>query len=143
MAHSAAAALTPLYLDKDSVVHYNGDPSFGEEYEERCLLGYESQPTKETKASYAIRLKNGLTGRAWQLTHKKAEITTSKWMADAEKDSLAATKLMITTVRAACEWVAPLQKQTAFDELFFNGGRKAGEAVQDHISRRETEYERM
>ena len=56
MAHFAAAAAAAanqaIYSDKDSVVHYNGDPFFGEEYEERCLLGYESQPTKETKASY-------------------------------------------------------------------------------------------
>ena len=59
------------------------------------------------------------------------------------KTPLAATKLMILPVREACERIAPLQKQTAFDEFFFKGARKAGEAVQDYISRRETEYERM
>ena len=142
---SASSAHVPpsLFVDKESVVHYDGDPHLGEEYEDRCLLGYNAQDSKERKAAYPLKLKNALTGRAWTLAHKKPEIATAKLLTDAATDSLAATKTVVATVRSACERLAPLQKQTAFEDFFFQGSRKRGEAVQDYINRREREYERM
>eukprot|EP00959_Pyramimonas_sp_CCMP1952_P267934 5601943-Pyramimonas_sp.AAC.1 len=65
----------PLFVDKEGVVHYNGDPSYGEEFEERAILGYHASEEK-IKKLYAIKLKNSLNGRAWALTRKKAEIST-------------------------------------------------------------------
>eukprot|EP00959_Pyramimonas_sp_CCMP1952_P376598 7888028-Pyramimonas_sp.AAC.1 len=64
----------PLFVDKEGVVHCNGDPSCGEEFEERAILGYHASE-ENTKKLYAIRLNNSLNGRAWTLARKKAEIS--------------------------------------------------------------------
>ena len=104
-------------MDKEGVVHYNGDPAYGEEFEERAILGYHAREEKIQKL-YAVKLKSSLTGRAWNLTRKKAEIATAEVLRKAGGDPLAATKLVIATVRTACERIAPLQKQQASDGFF-------------------------
>eukprot|EP00959_Pyramimonas_sp_CCMP1952_P448968 9401038-Pyramimonas_sp.AAC.1 len=81
---------------------------------------------------------NSLNGPAWTLTRKKAEISAQAVLDEAVNDPLAAVKLVVTTVRQACERIAPLQKQQAFEEYFFRGCRNRTESVQDYISRRET-----
>lgn len=138
-----------LYVDKGSVVHYDGNPKLAEEYEERVMLGFQTLDTKD-KAGYAAKLKNALFGRAWTLCHKKAEIAASKLLeissaeATATSGPLAATKLVVKTVRSACERVAPLLKNQAFEDYFFEKGRRRpNEPVSDYIQRRQNEYERL
>ena len=137
-----------LYVDKNSVVHYDGSPKLAEEYEERVMLGFQTLTTAE-KSGYAAKLKNALFGRAWTLCHRKPEISATKLM-DLSKGSgegqgpLVAVKLVVSTVRKACERVAPLLKNQAFEDFFFEKGRRRhGEPIQDFIQRRENEYERM
>eukprot|EP00972_Heterocapsa_arctica_P082009 12087596-Heterocapsa_arctica.AAC.1 len=56
---------TFVYVDKDGVPH-DGDPSMGEKWAERAILGLGScRLTKETQKAYPLRLKNTLSGRAW------------------------------------------------------------------------------
>ena len=57
-----------LYVDKNSVVHYDGAPKLAEEYEERVMLGFQTLTTAE-RAGYAAKLKNALHGRAWTICH--------------------------------------------------------------------------
>lgn len=48
------------------------------------------------------------------------------------------------TVRVACEKVAPLLKTPTFEDYFFDKGRRRqSESIQDYISRRESEYEKL
>ena len=138
-----------LYVDKNSVVHYNGEPKLAEEYEERVLLGFQTLSETEKKG-YAAKLKNALFGRAWTLCHLKSEISAAKLMTmsqaeeSANNGPTAAVKLVVQTVRKACERVAPLLKNAAFEDFFFERGRrKQGEPIQDFIQRRQNEYERM
>ena len=77
--HSMNSAVhEPFWIDKDSVPHYSGDPRFGEEYEERALLGLDSCSNKEYQKAYASRLKNALFGRAWDMTHKDPRIAATR-----------------------------------------------------------------
>ena len=137
-----------LYVDKSSVVHYDGTPKLAEEYEERVMLGFQALSTAD-KAGYAAKLKNALHGRAWTLCHRKAEISAQKLLDLSEgsgdgQGPQAAVKLLVSTVRKACERVAPLLKNQAFEDFFFERGRRRpGEPIQDFIQRRENEYERM
>eukprot|EP00959_Pyramimonas_sp_CCMP1952_P036926 772427-Pyramimonas_sp.AAC.1 len=63
-----------LFVDREGVVHCNGDPSYGEEFEGRAILGYHASEEK-IKKLYAIKLRNSLHGRAWTLARKKADIS--------------------------------------------------------------------
>ena len=40
----------PVWVDKEQVVHYHGDPSYGEEYAERVWLAYFSLGKEEAKS---------------------------------------------------------------------------------------------
>ena len=138
-----------LWVDKNMVVHYDGNPKFAEEYNERVLLGFQSLSATE-KASYAAKLKNALSGRAWTLVHKRPEISAEKLiqLSSSEPSStsgpLAAVTLLVRTVRQSCERVAPLLKNQVFEEYFFTKGmRRASEPIQDYIQRRQNEYERL
>ena len=137
-----------LYVDKNSVVHYDGAPKLAEEYEERVMLGFQTLTTAE-RAGYAAKLKNALHGRAWTLCHRKPEISGTKLL-DLSKGTgdgqgpQEAVKLVVSTVRKACERVAPLLKNQAFEDFFFEKGkRRSGEPISDFIQRRENEYERL
>ena len=137
-----------LYVDKNSVVHYDGAPKLAEEYEERVMLGFQTLTTAE-RAGYAAKLKNALHGRAWTLCHRKPEISATKLL-DLSKGTgdgqgpQEAVKLVVSTVRKACERVAPLLKNQAFEDFFFEKGkRRSGEPISDFIQRRENEYERL
>ena len=132
----------PVWVDKDGIAHYNGDPAFGEEWQERALLGF-ATVKKEDKQLYALKLKNALSGRAWTMTHKKEEIQVTKLMKDCETDPQKAVMMVLEVVRAACEKVAPIRKNEAFDLFFERGFRKPTEAIQDYINRREREYEQL
>eukprot|EP00959_Pyramimonas_sp_CCMP1952_P371730 7784396-Pyramimonas_sp.AAC.1 len=57
----------PIFVDKEGVVHYNGDPSYGEGFEDRAIFGYLASEEKINKL-HAIKLNNSLNGRAWTLT---------------------------------------------------------------------------
>ena len=139
-----------LYVDpKSNVVHYDGSPKLAEEYEERVWLGFQTVQ-KDDKVSYAAKLKNALFGRAWTLCHRKPEIAAHKLLQLSEAEPSAnagpkaAVQLVVKTVRAACEKVAPLLKTQTFEDYFFDKGRRRlGESIQDYISRRESEYEKL
>ena len=138
-----------VWVDKTGVVHYNGDPKYAEEFEERVWLGFQSL-SKTDQANYAAKLKNALSGRAWTLCHRKAEIAAEKLLSLSESEPStttgpkAAVKLVVKTVRAAVERVAPLLKSQAFEDYFFEKGRrKPGEQISDFIQRRQNEYERL
>ena len=137
-----------VWVDKAGVVHYNGDPKYAEEFEERVWLGFQSL-AKNDQGSYAAKLKNALSGRAWTLCHRKTEISAEKLLTLSESEPSstsgprAAVKL-VKTVRAAVERVAPLLKSQAFEDYFFERGRrKPGEQISDFIQRRQNEYERL
>ena len=152
MSYKGTGAMTDnnsLWVDKNMVVHYDGNPKFAEEYNERVLLGFQSLSATE-KASYAAKLKNALSGRAWTLVHKRPEISAEKLiqLSSSEPSStsgpLAAVTLLVRTVRQSCERVAPLLKNQVFEEYFFTKGmRRANEPIQDYIQRRQNEYERL
>ena len=139
-----------LYVDpKSNVVHCDGNPKLAEEYEERVWLGFQTVQ-KEEKTSYAAKLKNALHGRAWTLCHRKPEIAAQKLLQISEAEPSAnagpkaAVQLVVRTVRAACEKVAPLLKTQTFEDYFFEKGRRRlGESIQDYISPREGEYEKL
>ena len=138
-----------VWVDKSGVVHYNGDPKYAEEFEERVWLGFQSL-VKTDQMNYAAKLKNALSGRAWTLCHRKSEIAAEKLLSLSESDPStttgpkAAVKLVVKTVRAAVERVAPLLKSQAFEDYFFEKGRrKPGEQISDFIQRRQNEYERL
>ena len=105
---------------------------------------------RRRRTSYAAKLKNALHGRAWTLCHRKPEIAAQKLLQISEAEPSAnagpkaAVQLVVRTVRAACEKVAPLLKTQTFEDYFFEKGRRRlGESIQDYISRREGEYERL
>ena len=138
-----------LWVDKAGIVHYNGDPRFAEEYEERVWLGFQSL-TKVDQTTYAAKLKNALSGRAWTLCHRKPEIGAEKLLTLSESEPSTSTgpkiavKLVVKTVRSAVERVAPLLKSQAFEDYFFDKGRRRpGEQISDFIQRRQNEYERL
>ena len=145
----AMADNNSLWVDKSMVVHYDGNPKFAEEYNERVILGFQSLSSSE-KASYAAKLKNALSGRAWTLVHKRPEISAEKLISLAASEPTgttgpqAAVSLLVKTVRQSCERVAPLLKNQVFEEYFFTKGmRRASEPIQDYIQRRQNEYERL
>eukprot|EP00959_Pyramimonas_sp_CCMP1952_P403352 8451545-Pyramimonas_sp.AAC.1 len=41
----------PLFVDEEGVVHYNGDPSDGEEFEERAIFGYTTRAMRKSRSS--------------------------------------------------------------------------------------------
>ena len=41
-----------VFVDKDGVPHYNGDPFLGEEWAERAILGLGSCLTAQTQKAY-------------------------------------------------------------------------------------------
>ena len=67
---------------------------------------------------YALKLKNGLSGRAWTLSHKRPEITAAKLVQDGAEKPKETVEVLVTIVRACCEKVAPLRKKEKFDEFF-------------------------
>ena len=71
-------------MDKEGVAHYNGDPAYGEEFEERAILGFHASEEKIQKL-YAIKIKNSLNGRAWNLTRQKSDISTDEVLKKATK----------------------------------------------------------
>eukprot|EP00959_Pyramimonas_sp_CCMP1952_P442974 9273430-Pyramimonas_sp.AAC.1 len=113
------------FVGKDGVVHYNGYPAYGEEF--RATLSYHASEG-QTPKFHAI---------------KRAAIARQALLDRAGDDPLAAVRLVVATVRQACEWIAPLRRQQAFENLFFKGLRNISESVQGYISRRVTEYERL
>ena len=129
-----------VYVDRDGCVHYDGDPLYGDEFAERALLAFHTTREAE-KPLFALRLKNGLSGRAWTLTHKRPELVVNTLAAAAEANPKGAVEVVIAVVRTSCEKVAPLRKKEAFDEYFTKGGRRGGEGVQDYIGRRQNEYD--
>ena len=129
-----------VYVDRDNGVHYDGDPLYGDEFAERAMLAFHT--TRESdKPLFALRLKNGLSGRAWTLTHKRPELSVSKLVADAESNPKGTVEVVIAVVRTSCEKVAPLRKKEAFDEYFTKGRRRGGEGIQDYIGRRQNDYD--
>ena len=152
MSYKGTGAMTDnnsLWVDKNMVVHYDGNPKLAEEYNERVLLGFQSLSATE-KSSYAAKLKNALSGRAWTLVHKRPEISAEKLiqLSASEPSStsgpLAAVTLLVKTVRQSCERVAPLLKNQVFEEYFFTKGlRRSNEPIQDYIQRRQNEYDRL
>lgn len=114
MASNYATDEDSRYVDKNSVVHYDGSPRLAEEYEERVVLGFQTL-TSADRVGFAAKLKNALHGRAWTLCHRKTEISAQKLL-DISKSTAegqgpeAAVKLVVRTVRTACERVAPLLK---------------------------------
>ena len=142
MAGSSSGRDAAVWVDnKDGAVHWNGDPAFGEEWEERAWLSFHTTATPEQQKLFPLKLLNNLSDRAWRLTHKRPELQVQQLLA--AKDPKTATELVLTLVRAACEKVAPLRKREAFDNFFRKGGRKPQESIQDYISRREADYERL
>ena len=101
-------------------MHYDGSAELAEEYEERVWLGFQ-MVQKDDKVSYAAKLKNALFGRAWTLCHRQPEIAAQKLLqlseaeASANAGPKAAVQLVVKTVRAACEKVAPLLKTQTFE----------------------------
>ena len=70
------AEIPHVWVDKDSVPHYDGHISYADEWEERALLGFGSVSTDENRAgAFVFKLKNALTGRAWTLIHRKDEVS--------------------------------------------------------------------
>ena len=65
-------------VDLEGVPRHSGDPRYGEEREERSLLGLTSCATKETKAVYPAKLKIGLRERVWSSTHKNRELLVTR-----------------------------------------------------------------
>ena len=133
-----------VYVDKDGVPHYDGDPSMGEEWAERAILGLGSCLTKETQKAYPLRL-NALSGRAWTMCHKKDDITAVKLTIGAAEDDgpMDTTMMLINVVRKTCEKAAPLKKRDAFEEFFRRGARASTETIQDFIARRESDYGKL
>ena len=77
---------------------------------------------------------SGLDGRAWTLCHRKPEIAAQKLLQLSEAGPKAAVQLIVKTVRAACEKVAPLLKTQTFEDYFFDKGRRRqSESTQDYI----------
>jgi hypothetical protein len=146
MASNYATDEDSRYVDKNSVVHYDGSPRLAEEYEERVVLGFQTL-TSADRVGFAAKLKNALHGRAWTLCHRKTEISAQKLL-DISKSTAegqgpeAAVKLVVRTVRTACERVAPLLRNQAFEDFFSERGRPT-EPIQDFVQRRENEYGRM
>ena len=75
-----------VYVDKEGVVHYDGDPTNGDEYEEIIKLAFH-RLNQEKKRTYTLGLKNALYGRAWTLTHKRPEISVDKLLKDGTADA--------------------------------------------------------
>jgi len=94
----------------------------------------------DEKPRSPVKLKNGLQGRAWQLTRKKPELNVNNLVDNAKDNPQFAAELVTATVRSCCKKVAPLRKKEAFDLFFKRGGRKQHEAIQDYIGRRQNEY---
>ena len=62
-----------VYVDKEGVVHWDGEPTSGEEFEERAWLAYYSLKDAD-RTLYPLKLKNALYDRAWRLTHRRPEL---------------------------------------------------------------------
>ena len=118
-----------VWVDKDGTVHWDGDPVTAEEYEERSWLGFYT--TKEAEQGlFPLKLLNGLSDRAWRLTHKKPELKAQTLLEAGRRDAQATVATTLQTIRSACEKVAPLRKHDAFDNYFRRGYRKRQESVQ-------------
>ena len=135
-----------VYVGKDGGIHYSGDAAHAEEWEERALLGFLACVSKEQKAAFVPKLKNGLTGRAWTLTHKQKELSATRLLElimSGDDGPEIAVREVIKVVRRSVEKVAPLQKHKAFLDFFRRGHRKPGEPIGDYIQRRMHSYERL
>ena len=132
-------------IDRDGVPQWQGEPHLAEEWEERVWLRFFATPA-DARALLPPRIKNGLSGRAWENTHRLPEIAVRELMRIAtEKDGSAerAMQTLVTTVKSALTQNASLRKNEVFRQFFRKGYRRPGEEVNDYIARRETEYSRM
>ena len=59
-----------VYVDEEGIVHYDGDPTNGDESEEIIKLAFH-RLNADQKRTYTLGLKNALHGRARTLTHKR------------------------------------------------------------------------
>ena len=78
----------------------------------------------QSKAAYAAKLKNGLRGRAWTVTHKINELAVTRLMeviAAVANVLGKAVREVIRAVRKSCEQVAPLQRHKAFMAFYGEG----------------------
>ena len=134
-----------LQIDKDGIPHWDGNPAYAEEWEERVWLRYHSCEREDQQRALAARVRNGLTGRAWTMTHKIPTISAVALTAAARvpHNADAALLILVPTVKAALMEVAPLQKNHAFNNFFKKGQRARHEPVADYISRRGNEYARL
>ena len=78
----------------------------------------------QSKAAYAAKLKNGLRGRAWTVTHKIKELAVTRVMEVIAADVNVlgkAVREVIRGVRKSCEQVAPLQHHKACMAFYGEG----------------------
>ena len=74
----ATDSQSALWVDRDGTVHYDGDPAFGEEWEERVWLGFMAMTNEDKKKAYPALLKNALTGRAWTMCQGRPEVSMQR-----------------------------------------------------------------
>lgn len=103
----------PVCADKDDIAHWDGDPSYGDEYSERAWRGYYSCTSAEVRKAYALRLKNAVSGSAWRLMHTPPELAVTKLVADAETKPEETVELFTTVVCDCC-----LRKREDFNNFF-------------------------
>ena len=129
---------TNIEIDRDGIPQWDGNPMTAEEWEERVWLRFFSSNAENQKL-LAPRVKNGLTARTWENSHRIQDIQVRTLMAQAEKEGAeAAMRKLIDTVKASCVQNASLRKNEVFKQFFRRGARRPGEQIADFIARRDT-----
>ena len=85
------------------------------------MLGLDSCASKDFQRAYASKLKNALSGRAWDMTHKDKHISATKLkeLSSLEDDvPFKVTNEVINVVRHRCEKVAPISEERSLRYVF-------------------------
>ena len=128
-----------FWVDKDGVPHWDGsEPArFLKQYKARVSVEFEANcgttdQAKERRATMALRLTRGLTGKAWDLVEPL--------LADMGKLKTEGGHKLIVAALDTLDKEAVLRKQEKFDDFFKRSWRKPGQEMADYIREKEQKY---
>ena len=118
-----------VLVDKDSLVKYDGDIMWYDEFFE-CAKGYYYSLKEDDRKYACTRVKAQLFGQAKDLTVTKDDITYEKLETLAKERPFEALELLCKEVKKACSPAVVITQRQAFDTYFKTSkNRKWGEEL--------------
>ena len=126
----------PVELDRMGIPQYSGNPEEADEYVERTW-DYFFGLVETAQAPAAVRLRSGLTGRAYEAARslKHTELTTGEIGVSA----------LLAAVEQGIHKERPIRITELFDSAFYSASvwRATGEDIPSYIKRRQREFDEL